>query len=640
MDTPTSSRAGMAAAARDLPRIPHRAPKPRGPFRRWLTSRSQAFGRTLAKAIFDAANRPRWVVRKLVFDAYRRPRESFAPLVIRKDGRPRRAFAGWMADVDADLPPLVAHVHFPVPAELERPAAFVLCRHSAGEAMHLVEALAVDHDVIVLLVDPERPAPDMAAHLVPAAVTMSRVPSPVLLSALALQARGLAPRFAVAVGMDTADIALAFEARDIPVVFIADAESAPPVLEPLLRQATEVVFCSPTALAAADAAFPDFAGRDYRHIIKAPLGEGSARLAALGALAAGRVEREVALALTVGPERLEILDPENKGGDMAATLRAKVIAWRTRRTGGEKLFRDILRRPCSGFNPMIYAELNPVDCLANRRFPLAHWIERGQPEGPWSYGVVRPGEASPAAAALKVALHGHFFYVDLLPEMLERLTRNVARPDLFLTTDSDAKVTALRAITAGYPARVEIAVVPNLGRDIGPYFTALREPLLNGGYDVFFHVHGKKTKGRRRNIGDPWRTFLWENMIGGQHPMLDAILARFASDPTVGLAYPEDGHVLDWGRNAAIIAKLRADLDLGEPMTAYVDFPIGNMFAARPAALAPVLALKLDWSDYPPEPVPDDGTLLHALERILPLAVRKAGYRAVGVRVPGTDWED
>ncbi|MPT24632.1 MAG: 4-hydroxy-tetrahydrodipicolinate reductase, partial [Starkeya sp.] len=32
-------------------------------------------------------------------------------------------------------------------------------------------------------------------------------------------------------------------------------------------------------------------------------------------------------------------------------------------------------------------------------------------------------------------------------------------------------------------------------------------------------------------------------------------------------------------------------------------------FAIRPAALAPYLALGLDWADYPAEPIPDDGTL-------------------------------
>jgi len=74
-------------------------------------------------------------------------------------------------------------------------------------------------------------------------------------------------------------------------------------------------------------------------------------------------------------------------------------------------------------------------------------------------------------------------------------------------------------------------------------------------------------------------------------------------------------------------------------MTAFVDFPVGTMFAARPAALHPVLDLDLAWQDYPAEPLPDDGTLLHGLERLLPMIARHAGFGVAAVRVPGTGWE-
>ena len=50
------------------------------------------------------------------------------------------------------------------------------------------------------------------------------------------------------------------------------------------------------------------------------------------------------------------------------------------------------------------------------------------------------------------------------------------------------------------------------------------------------------------------------------------------------------------------------------------------MFWARPEALKPLFELKLDLSEVPVEPLPLDGTSLHALERLLPLVVEKAGY--------------
>jgi lipopolysaccharide biosynthesis protein len=50
------------------------------------------------------------------------------------------------------------------------------------------------------------------------------------------------------------------------------------------------------------------------------------------------------------------------------------------------------------------------------------------------------------------------------------------------------------------------------------------------------------------------------------------------------------------------------------------------MFWARPEALAPLLRLGLTWDAYPREPLHNDGTILHALERLLALVAEEAGY--------------
>jgi lipopolysaccharide biosynthesis protein len=70
------------------------------------------------------------------------------------------------------------------------------------------------------------------------------------------------------------------------------------------------------------------------------------------------------------------------------------------------------------------------------------------------------------------------------------------------------------------------------------------------------------------------------------------------------------------------------------PKTTF-NFPLGTMFWARTAALKPLLELGLLWDDYPAEPVPGDGSLLHALERLLPFVVEKAGFRSLVTHVPG-----
>jgi len=67
----------------------------------------------------------------------------------------------------------------------------------------------------------------------------------------------------------------------------------------------------------------------------------------------------------------------------------------------------------------------------------------------------------------------------------------------------------------------------------------------------------------------------------------------------------------------------------------FFDFPTGTMFWPRSDALRPLVALGLDWHDYPDEPVPKDGTILHAIERLLPFASRRAGYGYATTHVPG-----
>jgi len=46
-------------------------------------------------------------------------------------------------------------------------------------------------------------------------------------------------------------------------------------------------------------------------------------------------------------------------------------------------------------------------------------------------------------------------------------------------------------------------------------------------------------------------------------------------------------------------------------------FLVGTMFWARSEAMKPLIHLNLQWEDYPEEPIPIDGSMLHALERII-----------------------
>ena len=64
-------------------------------------------------------------------------------------------------------------------------------------------------------------------------------------------------------------------------------------------------------------------------------------------------------------------------------------------------------------------------------------------------------------------------------------------------------------------------------------------------------------------------------------------------------------------------------------------YPLGTMFWARTTALAPLFELGLSWEDYPAELLPYDGTVLHAIERLVTLVTRHRGFKIAATHVPG-----
>jgi hypothetical protein len=183
---------------------------------------------------------------------------------------------------------------------------------------------------------------------------------------------------------------------------------------------------------------------------------------------------------------------------------------------------NYLRRPCVGFHPLIYANENPAYDQTTREDPFAHFLRTNRPDGRWCNRVIRIPEYRDAGLSaddaprnrLRVALHGHFHHSELLSDLMMRLRKNRQNCDLFISTTATEKVKGIRAATQDYEnGKVEIAVVPNKGRDIGAFLVDLSTHFDE--YDVVGHVHGKRSVIDGDNsMGERWRNFLWTNLIG------------------------------------------------------------------------------------------------------------------------------
>lgn len=224
----------------------------------------------------------------------------------------------------------------------------------------------------------------------------------------------------------------------------------------------------------------------------------------------------------------------------------------------------------------------------------------------------RTGCSAPEGS-LRVAVHVHAFYPELLQRILSGLNRIAAPFDLFVSVPEGVSIPdELKSLP-----RCVVEHCPNRGRDIAPLMCVFGKRLL--GYDYIAHFHTKKS-GHLAERRD-WLGHMLSCLLGSAD-RINGILRLLADGYGMVAAsdyvpVPEDP--TGWMRNleyAEDMAKKGGlDLDLRGDFTP-VFFPQGSMFWARTSFLKRFLELPVTFDDFPPEPIGVDGSPAHALERM------------------------
>jgi len=290
------------------------------------------------------------------------------------------------------------------------------------------------------------------------------------------------------------------------------------------------------------------------------------------------------------------------------------------------------RKPFPGFHPGIYSENTlPPASGESRRDPLVDWHQQGQPSGPWQAQVIEPGPVVADINNLSVALHLHIFTLEYLTPILERLCQNKIRPDLYFSFSNPKLESELSKISEQFGFGVSLHQVPSRGRDMG-YFLSELALDLDSRYSVHGHIHTILNEGEHVTA---LRDFLLINLLGNtKFPMVDRILSYFVQQPGLGMVFADDPNCLGWTDNRDQAIALADRLGL-PPLPGAINFPIGSMFWARKGSLRSLYGLGLQWEDYPEEPLPYDGTILHAIERLLPQVCMANGYSYAVTHLPG-----
>lgn len=310
-----------------------------------------------------------------------------------------------------------------------------------------------------------------------------------------------------------------------------------------------------------------------------------------------------------------------------------------------KAFEDYVRKsrfstvnPSPNFDSESYMR-NYLDVYHAQISPLRHYLERGQfearhitPAHPkWTPSVVEKyqKELTSQAQAMKVAVCLHIFYEDFVERFAKALKFFPINVDLFVSVVDKKTEAAANKVFGQHPKinRVTTTMVPNRGRNFGPMLVEYASDLQR--YDFMVHLHSKKSlySGKEQT---QWADYLIEYLLRDT-AVLTQVLNAFAADSSLGVYYPTTFWLMPTWVNHMTMnrgpVKVWQDKLGLESLPDFLAYPAGGMFAARPSSIIQILSESYKYEDFPEEPLPNDGSYLHALERVIGALAEKNGFQ-------------
>lgn len=233
----------------------------------------------------------------------------------------------------------------------------------------------------------------------------------------------------------------------------------------------------------------------------------------------------------------------------------------------------------------------------------------------------------------KIALILYIYYEDQVEVCLKDALKLAKTADVFVVCSRSDTLRKSRELFSGDKFRkIDFILKQNKGRDLSSYLIDARFVFDQYDYVCYFHDKKSPQLANRYTVRD-----FYEHCTGS---ILDSensvlrVIREFEENPKLGLLVPSP---LNWGpfytseyylnpQNRELMHKLLEDLKLNVPFDDFPVAPYGDFFWVRSAAVKPLFNKNWSYDDLPEEPLPVDGTILHALERIIPFCVQSAGY--------------
>ncbi|MCI8640124.1 MAG: hypothetical protein HFG41_13555 [Coprococcus sp.] len=234
----------------------------------------------------------------------------------------------------------------------------------------------------------------------------------------------------------------------------------------------------------------------------------------------------------------------------------------------------------------------------------------------------------------RIAVIAHITYDDLIEDCMEYLLNIPEEIDLYVTSYKDNVLQRVKDIAESKKANLYTKQIINRGRDVSAIFVGGRNIVPD--YDYICFVHDKKTSGNRGQYitGASFHDLVWENTVGSKG-YIKNVIQLFENNPRLGLlSPPEPLHnnysaipgrewLTNYKRTFREMERMGLNVPVGEHRQPYA---LSTTFWFRREALRKVFEYPLRYEDFIEEPVPMDGELNHALERVVIYAAQDAGY--------------
>ncbi|MCI9008376.1 MAG: hypothetical protein HFI13_09710 [Lachnospiraceae bacterium] len=231
----------------------------------------------------------------------------------------------------------------------------------------------------------------------------------------------------------------------------------------------------------------------------------------------------------------------------------------------------------------------------------------------------------------KCAVFVNLYYLDAVSQYMAYINQIPEMIQIYIYS-SDQKVLEC-AFQAQLRPNIQYHLKENRGRDISTLLVAAKNEILKYEYICFLHDKKANADYLKEDV-DTWINNLWGNTVGSACYIYN-VLNIFKRNKDIGLLVPPEafGATIpywygdNWMEDYYNCRKLAGELGLRTNISKDKDvFTIGTVFWSRTKALKKLLEKEWIYENFPEEPMPIDGTLSHAIEKILGYVAQDAGY--------------